>query len=235
MARLPRLAIAGQPHLVVQRGLGPQPVFVDDIDRHSYLAALADASGACSVAIHAYVLMDDHVALLATPAERDALGRFMQRVGRRYVPLFNRRHDRSGRLWVGRFQATTVDPQHYLFRSIQLIEQAPVRAGLVSQAPDWPWSSAGHHVGRKRNAMVTEHEAYWRLGNTPFEREARHESELQQVLTDAQCGELLAAVRGGWPLGGSAFVALVAQATDRPVAPGPRGRPRRLTGVGRSF
>lgn len=227
MARLPRLSIAGQPHLVIQRGLGPQAVFVDDLDRHLYLAALADAARACSIAIHAYVLMDDHVALLVTPAEREALGRFMQRVGRRYVPAFNRRHGRKGRLWAGRFHATTVDPDRYLLRSIQLIEQAPVRAGLVTQAPDWTWSSADHHVGRTASAMVKEHDTYWRLGNTPFEREVRHESELRKMLTDPQLEELTAAARGGWPLGSQAFVASVAQATDRPVAPGRRGRPRR--------
>lgn len=228
MARQSRLVIAGQPHLVVQRRKHQQAVFVDNTDRARYLEALADAATACSVAIHAFALVDDHVALLLTPSDGGALGRFMQRVGRSYVPEFNRRHGRRGSPWAGRFHAALIDPEHYVHRSILLIEQAPVLAGLVTLAPDWPWSSARHHVGRQASAMVKEHEAYWRLGNTPFERQARYESELRHMLTGPQREELMGAARGGWPLGSQAFVASVAQATDRPAAPSPRGRPRRL-------
>ena len=231
MARLPRLAVAGLPHLVVQHGQGSQPVFVTDQDRRLYLNALLGAARACSVAVHAYVLLDDQVCLLVTPGEGDALGRFMQRVGRRYVPEFNRRNGTHGALWAGRFQATTVDPERYLLASIRLIEQAPVRVGMVAQAREWPWSSAGHHVGREASPLVTEHEAYWRLGNTPFEREARHEIALQEMLTDDQVAELLGAARAGWPLGSPAFLAAVAQTTDRPLQPRPRGRPRRAIPV----
>lgn len=232
MARQSRLAIAGQPHFVVQRSKNQHAVFVDDADRLRYLDALGGAAQACAVAIHAFALVDDHVALLVTPSDGGALGRFMQRVGRRYVPEFNRRHGRHGSPWAGRFHAAPIDPEHYLHRSILLIEQAPVLAGLVTLAPDWPWSSARHHVGRQASAMVKEHEAYWRLGNTPFERQARHESELRNLLSGSQREELMAAARRGWPLGSSTFVARVAQATGRPVAPGPRGRPRRLAAIG---
>lgn len=227
MARMPRLAVAGQPHLVLQRGAASRPAFVDDTDRGAYLAALRELALGGSVSIHAYALLDDAVFLLATPQRGADLGRFMQRLNRRYVPAFHRRHGGSGSLWAGRFQAAALEPERYLLDATLLIEQAPVRAGAVALATDWPWSSAAHHAGRGAAAWLAEHPAAWGLGNTPFEREARHEVELQRLLRDAQVAELLGAARGGWPLGSASFIAAAAQAGDRPVHARPRGRPRR--------
>ena len=232
MARMPRLAVAGQPHLVLQRGGGARPVFIDDADRRAYLAVLAELAQRGPVAIHAYVLLDDAVMLLVTPREPADLGRFMQAVSRRYVPAFHRRHGSSGPLWAGRFQAAALDPERYLLPCTLLIEQAPVRAGKVAMANEWLWSSAAHHVGRAAVPWLREHAAWWRLGNTPFEREAKHEAELQRMLEGDRVGELLAAARGGWPLGSPAFVAAAGQASDRPVRARPRGRPRRETTAG---
>jgi putative transposase len=227
MARLPRLAVAGLPHLVIQHGRGAKSVFVDDADRRRYLEALLDAARACTVAIHAYVLTDHQVCLLLTPADRGALGRFMLRVGRRYVPSFNLRHGTQGSIWAGRFRSTVIEPERYLLTAIRFVEQAPVRAALVAQAQDWPWSSAAHHGGRQSSPLITDHPAYWRLGNTPFEREAKHEFEVREMLAPDLVAALQDAARGGWPLGSPAFVTSLRQACDRPVQPRPRGRPSR--------
>ena len=232
MARMPRLAVAGQPHLIVQRVGAAQAAFVDDTDRRAYLDALQALASDGPVALHAYALLDDAVLLLATPRDGADLGRFMQRLNRRYVPAFHARHGGRGALWSGRFQAAALDPERYLLSCTLLIEQAPVRAGVAAAATDWPWSSAGHHVGRSAMPGIREHEAWWRLGNTPFEREARHETELQRTLRDTQVAELLGAARGGWPLGSDEFVAAVAEVARRPAQPLARGRPRRLPAAG---
>ena len=227
MARMPRLAVAGQPHLVIQRRGTAQPAFVDDHDRRVYLAGLRELAQDGAVAIHAYALLDDAVLLLATPRHGADLGRFMQRLNRRYVPALHRRHGSTGALWAGRFQAAALEPERYLLACTLLIEQASVRAGLAGTATEWPWSSAVHHVGRGAVPWVTEHETWWRLGNTPFEREARHEVELQRMLGDTQVAEMMGAARGGWPLGSTPFLAAAAQGGDRPTQARPRGRPRR--------
>ena len=228
MARLPRLDLADRLHLVIQRGRAGQPVFVDDDDRRRYLGALRESSRECAVAVHAYVLMDDGVLLLSTPARPNALASCMQAVGRRYVKAFNHRHGRRGALWEGRYGTTVVDPASQLLACIRLIEQAPLRQGLVVQASEWPWSSAAHHAGRRRDALVTEHAAYWRLGNTPFEREARYLAESAVRLPDVEAEKLLAAARHGWPVGPDVFLQALAEATHRPLQPRPRGRPRQI-------
>lgn len=225
MARLPRLDLAGHLHLVIQRGRDEHPVFVDDDDRRRYLGAMLDSSRECAVAVHAYALMSDQVLLLATPREPTSLARFMQALGRRYVKAFNHRHARRGALWEGRYRTTIVDPASHLLTCIRLIEQAPVRQGLVARTSDWPWSSAPHHAGQKADSVITEHVAYWQLGNTPFEREARYALESAVLLGDQELQQLLGAARHGWPVGSEAFLAALAKHTDRPIRPRPRGRP----------
>lgn len=226
MARLTRFAFAGQPHLLALVADPAQPLFADDEDRRRFMTTLLECSRACDVAIHAYSLLDEQVLMLASPALANALQQFMQRLGRKYVGAFNRRHGRRGALWGRRYGAAAIDPATQGWRSIRLIEQAPVRAGKVPQPQDWPWSSAAHHVGLWRNPVVREHELHWRLGNTPFEREARHAQMLAETLADADVQALIAAAKRGWPIGPPAYVEALSEGAARPLKPRPRGRPR---------
>lgn len=227
MARLPRLALAGHPHHVLQRGASRLPIFVDDVDRQAYLDALREAAATLRVAVHGYVLMDDHVHLLLTPPEDATLGRLMQSLGRRYVAGFNRRHGRTGSPWEGRFRATIVEPEPHLLGCLRYIEQNPVRAGRVAHAGDWPWSSAAHHLGRRRDPLIVEPPAWWRLGNTPFDRESAWRQRLEDVMGPREAQPYTDSVLKGWALGSGAFLAQLAVATTRPLAARPRGRPPR--------
>ena len=96
MARQPRLDLPGIPQHIVQRGNNRLPCFLDDTDRASYRQLLREALLATGCRLHAYVLMDNHVHLLATAPEAGATGRMMQRLGRHYVGQFNARHGRTG-------------------------------------------------------------------------------------------------------------------------------------------
>jgi putative transposase len=167
--------------------------------------------------------------MLVTPAQPDALQQFMQRLGRKYVGAFNLRHGRSGALWGRRYGAAVIDAATQGWRCIRLIEQAPVRVGRVTRPQDWPWSSAPHHVGQLRNPVLREHELHWRLGNTPFEREARHAQVIADTLGEADVRSLIAASMRGWPVGPPSFVDALADAVNRPASqlrPRPRGRPK---------
>jgi len=229
MARLTRLAFAGQAHLIVLAGIAAQSVFVDDEDRRRFTIGLLECSRACSVAVHAYSLLDEQILMLVTPAQPDSLQRFMQRLGRKYVGAFNLRHGRSGALWGRRYGAAAIDAQSQGWRCIRLIEQAPVRAGRAARPQDWPWSSAPHHVGQLRNPVLREHELHWKLGNTPFEREARHAQVVAESLGETEVRSLIAASMRGWPIGPPSFVNGLADAADcspSELQPRPRGRPK---------
>ena len=99
------------------------------------------------IAVHAYVLMGNHVHLLLTPPAQEALSRAMRNFGQCYVQAFNKRHRRSGTLWQGRFKSCLVDTERYLLTVYRYIELNPVRASMVSLPEHYRWSSYTRTLG----------------------------------------------------------------------------------------
>ncbi|MBS0610004.1 MAG: transposase [Proteobacteria bacterium] len=225
MARLPRLTLAGYPHHVIQRGNNRQLIFADRQDFETMLSLLAENAQKFRVAVHAYVLMDNHFHLLATPATDEALPSTMQAVGRSYVRYFNDRHGRSGTLWEGRYRSTLIETERYLLACMAYIDLNPVRAGMVAQALDWPWSSHAHYLGLRSDGLVTPHALYWALGNTPFAREAAYAELVQAGISGTEQAALTDATLRGWALGGADFVADLQKKSPRRVSKAKPGRP----------
>lgn len=225
MARLPRLSVAGYPHHVLQRGNNRQTIFLNDADRRRMLDLLEENARQFGVAVHAYVLMDNHFHLLLTPQTVDGLPHMMQAVGRRYVRYFNDAHGRTGTLWEGRYKSTLIETERYLLACMAYIDLNPVRAGLVTQARDYPWSSHGHYAGLRADRMVTPHPLYWQLGNTPFAREAAYAHLVQEGLTAQQQQALTESTLRGWALGSPAFIAELQKKTERRLTKASPGRP----------
>lgn len=221
MARLPRLVVPGQPHVVILRALDGRAAFADEADRVHFRAVLRDSLQAEQAQLHAYALGDDELRLLVTPANARSLARLMQAIGRRYVVAHNQRHGRKGTLWDGRFRACAIEPGDAVLMAMAWMERTDT--GI------WA-SSSGHHLGTQRDALITDPPAYWALGNTPFEREAAWRQRLQRGIDETQATRLQRAVLRGWPYGSPEFTEATAAATGRPAAPRPRGRPRRATG-----
>lgn len=227
MARLPRLTAPGLPHHLIQRGNNRQSIFFDEVDCVRYLDDLAELAAAHGLAIHAYVLMPNHVHLLATPAGRDTLPRLMQALGRRYVRRFNSRHRRTGTLWEGRYRSTVVESDRYLLACMRYIELNPVRAGLVDQPAAYRWSSHSHQLGQAVDPLITEHAVYWSLGNTPFERQLTYRRLFEQGPQDEEIAAIRKATHRGWALGDARFVEDVAIKSGRRAVPIRAGRPRK--------
>ena len=232
MARLPRLVVSGLPHHLIQRGNNRQSIFVDELDCSRYLSELAELTTAHAVAIHAYVLMPNHVHLLATPAEGKALGRLMQALGRRYVRRFNDRHQRTGTLWEGRYRSTVVETERYLLACMRYIEMNPVRAGLVDVPASYRWSSHPHNAGLRVDPLLSEHAEYWALGNTPFERQIAYRRFFEHEQAVDELRAIRRATQAGWALGTDRFAEELAERTGRRAVQAPVGRPRRSTARG---
>ena len=227
MARLPRLILPGHAHHIILRGNNRQAIFFSDLDRQQWLQILAEVARQYDVAIHAYVLMDNHVHLLLTPPTAEALSRMMQSLGRRYVGWFNARHRRTGTLWEGRYRAGLIEGERHLLACMRYIEANPVRAGLCTEAAQWPWSSAAHHLGLGRQALITEHRLYWSMGNTPFEREHAYREFMGQGVSAQERAQFTEAALRGRPVASEAFLKPLAAEHERVVAKRPRGRPRK--------
>jgi REP-associated tyrosine transposase len=131
MPRRSRLNLQDVPQHIIQRGNNRQATFFADEDYRFYLDCLSDAACKYGCRIHAYVLMTNHVHLLAAAQQPYALSRMMQHLGRRFVQYINHTYRRSGTLWEGRFKASLVDTETYFLRCSRYIECNPVRAGIV--------------------------------------------------------------------------------------------------------
>lgn len=227
MARLPRLFIPNQPQHVILRGNNRQSIFVDDDDRRIFHDRLREASRAHGLAIHAWCMMPNHLHLLVTPGDERSLPVTLQAVGRFYVLYFNRRHERTGTLWEGRYRATVIEADRYLLTASRYIELNPVRAGLVDAPGNYAWSSYNHHVGLTVDSLVTDHALYWALGNTPFERQRTYAEGFAQSISATDLHALRTATQKGWLLGSPEYQARMALAANRRVSPLMRGRPRK--------
>jgi putative transposase len=225
MARLPRLAIDGEVHLVLHCGHNGQSVFRDDQDCRLFLAALRDAHVRERVAVHGYALLPQRLWLLATPVESAGLSRLMQAAGRRYTSAFNRRYARSGTVWDGRYRSTVVASGPAVVDVLVFIEQSPVREGLVAQAVDFAWSSARHHVAQSVDGLITDSAAYWSLGNTPFDRAAAYGGLLAEPVSLDRVREISNSAQRGWALASEADLTLLQERTSRPLVARRRGRP----------
>lgn len=225
MARLPRLTVPGYPHHIIQRGNNRQAIFASTADYQMLLALLDENAQKFGVALHAYVLMGNHFHLLASPQTAEGLPQMMQAVGRRYVRHFNDKEGRSGTLWEGRYRSTLIETERYLLACMVYIDLNPVRAGMVAEAQDYPWSSYGHYAGLRADRLVTPHPLFWTLGNTPFAREAAYAELVRTGITLAQQDALTRSALSGWALGDEKFVADLQKRTERRVQKTLPGRP----------
>lgn len=232
MARLARLTLGGVLHHVSQSGNNRQSVFVDAADYEAFLAALRESAIQSGVAVHGYVLLDNHVELLVTPKTERGVPTLMQAVGRRYARHFNDRHGRSGALWNGRYRSTLVDARTYLMPCMAYLDLAPVRRGTVERPEDHRWSSHANYIGLRTDPLLTPHPTIWQLGNTPFAREESYANQVRSGLEASRQQRIEHALHGGWPLGSEEFLVELEQSTQRRTRPGRAGRPRRTAVIG---
>lgn len=227
MARRLRVDVPGVPQHVIQRGVNRTACFCDELDYRFYLATLEKMAIEHDCRIHAYVLMTNHVHLLATGDFPGGLSRMMQGLGRRYVRQFNDRHHRTGTLWEGRFKSCLVDTERYVLTCYRYIEMNPVRAGIVSHPLDYIWSSIHTNAGDRNEEMLDPHPIYAGLATEEAERKACYRDLLSQAITEDEVARIRRSVNQGSALGSRAFQKQIEALTGRPTGFRRRGRPRK--------
>lgn len=140
MARPLRIEFAGALYHVTARGDGREDIFSDDRDRITLLGILSQACQRFVVSCHAYCLMSNHYHLLLETAEPN-LARTLRHLNGVYTQRFNRRHERVGHVFQGRYKAILVERDAYYLEVVRYVLLNPVRAKLATRAQDWPWSS----------------------------------------------------------------------------------------------
>jgi len=228
MARLPRIDLAGVPQHIVQRGNNRQACFFANVDCRYYLDSLRQAAEKYDCLVHAYVLMTNHVHLLATGAELGALGRMMQSLGRRYVRYVNSAHRRTGTLWEGRFKSSLIDSERYLLTCYRYIELNPVRASMVGGPGDYRWSSFNHNARGLEDDVITAHGCYLSMGNSDVERQSAYLGLFRNAIDDEDIEAIRSHVNQGKVLGSERFRNRIAADLNRRVSLARPGRPRKV-------
>jgi len=217
MPRRPRLRIPDIPLHVIQRGHDRAACFFTKADYHFYLSHLATFARRFECAVHAYVLMTNHVHLLLTPATDNSATLLMKHLGQRYVQYVNLSYGRSGTLWDGRFRSSFVQRCGYLLKCQRYIELNPVRAHMVPDPSDYAWSSHRANIDPAIATFLTPHEDYTALGSTRAERAVLYRSHFQFQLDAADLREIRDASAGGFALGNPRFQAQIADMVGRRV------------------
>lgn len=227
MPRRPRIHLDGVPLHIVQRGHNRQPCFFADADYVAYLECLGDAARRTGCQLHAYALMTNHVHLLLTPADAQAVPRLMVSLGRRYVPYVNAAYQRSGTLWEGRYKSSLIQSESYLLACMRYIELNPVRAGICPDPAQYRWSSYRANALGETNPLLTPHPLYAALDPNDTYRQAAYRDLFDQVLSDKTMTDIRLALNQTQPLGNSRFLDTIEQATGQRREAKPRGRPRK--------
>jgi putative transposase len=227
MARLPRLYAPRIPQLARARFARPlaapgEPAPAASLDR--IRDWLTEESQRPDVSLHAWTLLPGQIVLLATPGREQSMALLMQALGRRMGSGLLR-----ARVYAGRYHNALLEPGRWVAPAMVWTESLAVFSGQVDQAVQWPWSSAGEHAGLTARVLpfLTDHPDYWRIGDTPFARQAAWRQRLAAGLAESQRDAIESALHGQWALGEKIFLAHLGKLASRRVSPAPRGRPKK--------
>ncbi len=210
MGRIARLIIPDCPHHVIQRGNRRQRVFFCDSDRDLYLRLLSRHGKREGIIFLAYCLMENHVHLIAIPPSKESLARGIAETHRKYTTIINVREAWSGYLWQGRFISYPLDDR-YLYSAVRYVENNPVRANLVAQAEDYPWSSARAHVHKSADPLLSEIDDFLIIDNWgAYLKESEKTTDIEKIRKHTRTGR---------PLGGVEFIEKLEKISGRKLRP----------------
>ncbi len=153
MPRHPRLHASGLLFHIMVRGNNKQDIFLDSTDYEEFLDAIEGTRTRYPFYLYAYVLMPNHFHLLVE-VRQTPTARLMQALLTRYARGFNRRHQRSGPVFQGRYKAIVCEQKSYLLELTRYIHLNPVRAGFVRRPGKWPWSGHSEYLGKTRRGLI---------------------------------------------------------------------------------
>jgi len=160
MARKPRLHVEGGFYHVILRGNGDEKIFFSNQDRAHLFFLIQEGIERFEYRLHAYCLMSNHIHLVIQVGSL-SLSKIVQNISFRYTRYINKRKNRGGHLFQGRYKAILIDADSYMVELVRYIHNNPVRAGLVEKAVEYKWSSHQVYLGLQELPLLTTD---WLLG-----------------------------------------------------------------------
>jgi putative transposase len=223
MGRFNRVVAIDVPHHVTQRGNGRRYILDCDADRAVYLNSLRENLALYGVRLIGYCLMSNHVHLVAVPLKTDGLAQALKQTRGRYASSWNVAHQSSGHVWQGRYYSCPLDETH-LWETLRYTELNPVRARLVAEAKQWPWSNAASHCGSSPGDKSLAQELWSRRWTASAWREYLGAGEMESRLV-----VIRQRTHTGRPLGTADFIQNLEKTTRRRLALQKRGTHETIT------
>ena len=214
MPRKNRLFIEGLPHLVQLRGHNSQPLFQDSTDYQHCLGCLDKALQEYDIRLHAYSLTPARALLLLSAADKQQLGRFMQHLGRSYVPFYNQKYHRRGALWESRYDSCPLEASSYFLLVKKYVEQP---------AQELPWHSFADQPATK----ITPHSEYLNLGSDDQQRRRNYQAFCRTPDSPAITLNIGYALEQNCLLATAGYSRPLEQTLQRRLRPRQSGRPRK--------
>ena len=148
MARAARQRSETGIYHVMLRGVNRQSIFEEPADYRRFLEVIASCKEVGEFELYAYCLMGNHVHMLMRPTEHEPLELVFRRIGVCYVSWFNRKYDRVGHLFQGRYASEAIGDDSYFLSCLRYILRNPVAAGICSSPFDYRFSSAREYAGK---------------------------------------------------------------------------------------
>lgn len=228
MPRQARLILPDMPHHILQRGHNSQMVFSSDEDFLYYKRNLLKFKEEFGCKIYAYCLMGNHVHLVVNPGQNtESLSLLMKRVAGRQTRHINKLTKRSGSLWEGRFKSSVISSREYLLACCRYIELNPLRAAIVNDPGDYPWSSYICKANGITDKIVDLPHHYKALGNTKEERQIAYREYISQSIPKEEMQCIRKAVHRNQLTGSSKFYKLVEKKYGIYVSDRGPGRPKK--------
>jgi len=216
MPRMARVVIPDIPHHIIQRGNRRQPVFFSDDDKKAYLDYLRLHAKPAGISIWAYCLMDNHVHLIAVPKHETSFADGFSESHKRYSRMINFRESWRGHLWEGRFKSYPLNEFH-LYAAMRYVERNPVRAQIVKQPWEYPWSSAQANIKKEKDNIVDNNFIREEIKNwAEYISQEEDQNDLLLFRNHSNTGR---------PLGDKKFIDLLEEITGRTLhkkKPGPK-------------
>jgi len=221
LARKVRVFVEDAAQHIILKSIDNLTLFRDESDYLAFMNILEGLNSDHELDIHAYVLMQEYFEFLATPKNEDSLSKFMQSLGRQYVGYFNKKYNRTGTLWEGRYKASLVENGLYLFDVMKYIEQLAPEGHI--------YSSVNKNLYNKSDAIVSQNSLYKKLGYTDTQRLDEY-SKFFHSHSDSKKNEFIEACLEKQLVTGSLeFIKNLEELIGRTLTSKNRGRPKNKT------
>jgi len=198
------------------RGNHGQDVFFDEADRSRFYLLLQEGIERFKYRIHAVCLMSNHVHL-ALQVHKTPLSRIMQNLSFRYTQYYNRRREKAGHLFQGRYKALLIDADSYLVELVRYIHLNPIRAGMVERPDAYPWSSHRAYLGLENFPWLTTNWIYSQFAQHSDESRKGYEQFVADGLHDGYRPEFHRGSFEGRALGEDRFIEEALARAEEPI------------------